>query len=83
MTWKLDLFLKLWHIQSSCLYIWAYGQIYFNVLKKIQVLVENQRVNTAFAGFKGMQSKNQSEIKASGQKYVLQVSFYLPICVIA
>lgn len=56
--WKLDLFMKPWHMQISCLYIWAYGQIYFNVLKKIQVLVGNQRVITAFAGLKGMQSWN-------------------------
>lgn len=67
---------------SCCLYIWAYGQSYFNVFKKIQALVENQRVNTAFAGLKGMQSKNQSEIKVSGPKYVQQVPFYLLICVI-
>lgn len=51
--------------------------------KKIQVLVENQRVITAFAGLKGMQSKNQSEIKVSGPKSVLQVPFYLLVCVVA
>lgn len=69
---------------SCCLYIWAYGQIYFNVFKKIQVLVGNQRVIAAFAGLKGMQGKNQSEIKVSkGSKYVQQVPFCLLICVMA
>lgn len=73
---KLDLFLKPWHMQSSCcLYIWAYGQIYFKSTKKKNTSAsrKNQRVITAFAGLKGMQSKNQSEIKVSGPKYGLQV----------
>jgi len=35
MPQQLDLVLKPSHMQSSyCLYIWVYGQIYFNVFKK-------------------------------------------------